>query len=56
MAGVKPYGTAIHEAIAAGDLEKMREVREAAREHPELAEHVEKLDAEIAKMEAGEAY
>jgi hypothetical protein len=52
MAGVRPYGPAIHEAIADGDLDRMREVHEQARKYPELAEQVELLEAEIAKAES----
>jgi len=52
VAGVRPYGPAIHEAIADGDLERMREVHEEACKYPELAEDVERLEAEIAKVES----
>jgi len=52
MAGVRPYGMAISEAIADGDLEKMRAVREEACKYPDLAEEVEQLDAEIAKAQS----
>jgi ATP/maltotriose-dependent transcriptional regulator MalT len=55
MAEVRPYGPAIHEAIASGEVDKMREVLKSAEQH--LAEHgnvsaaIETLRAEIGKAE-----
>ncbi|HEV3001650.1 MAG TPA: DUF1843 domain-containing protein [Solirubrobacteraceae bacterium] len=55
MAEVRPYGPAIHEAIASGEVDRMREVLSQAEQH--LSEHgnvsaaVEALRAEIARCE-----
>jgi hypothetical protein len=54
---VPPYGTAIQEAIAKGDLDELRAVAKRAERY--LAEHgnvpaaLEVLKAEIAKAERG---
>jgi ATP/maltotriose-dependent transcriptional regulator MalT len=56
MAEVRPYGPAIHEAIASGEVDRMRETLRQAEQH--LAEHgnvsaaVEALKAEIARCES----
>jgi uncharacterized protein DUF1843 len=56
MANAKPYGVAIQEAVASGDLQKMKAAAKAAEEH--LQEHgnvasaLEALKLEIAKHEA----
>jgi hypothetical protein len=53
---VPPYGPAIHQAIAGGDLASMKAVAASAEAH--LAEHgnvcaaLEALKIEIAKLEA----
>lgn len=53
---IPPYGTAIHQAIATGDLAKMKVVARSAHEY--LAEYgdvraaLEAMKAEIAKLEA----
>lgn len=58
MGEVRPYGPAIQEAIASGEVDRMREVLRQAEEH--LAEYgnvpaaVEELKAEISKAEGGE--
>lgn len=55
QADVRPYGPAIHQAIATGDLAKMKAMAVAAEHH--LSTHgnvgaaLEALRAEIAKME-----
>jgi len=53
---VPPYGVAIHQAIASGNLDQMKRVAKEAETH--LAEHgdawtaLEVLKAEIARHEA----
>jgi hypothetical protein len=53
---VPPYGPAIHQAIAGGNLARMKEVAASAESH--LAQHgnvcaaLEALKIEIAKLEA----
>jgi hypothetical protein len=53
---VPPYGQAIHEAIATGDVSRMRETLRRAQEwiaeHDDLRMAVEVLKAEIARKEA----
>jgi hypothetical protein len=53
---VPPYGVAIHEAIATGDLARMREMAEHAQkwiaEHGDLSAALETLKAEIARHAA----
>jgi len=53
---VPPYGVAIHAAIAAGDLARMREMAQQAQqwiaEHGDLSAALETLKAEIARREA----
>ncbi|MEA2184050.1 MAG: hypothetical protein QOF69_3235 [Solirubrobacteraceae bacterium] len=55
MAAVPPYGVAIQQARAIGDIDEMRKIAAEAEEH--VAEHgdvvraLEELKAEIAKME-----
>lgn len=57
---VPPYGTAIHEAIGSGDLDKMKAVARQAEEY--LAEYgdvsaaLETLRFQIAKQERGGKY
>ena len=52
---IPPYGVAIREAIAQGDLKRMREVEKLAEEHlgqtGNLPVALELLKAEIAKLE-----
>ena len=54
-ADIKPYGLAIHQAIAGGDLAKMKALAADAEHH--LAQHgnvsaaLEALKMEIAKLE-----
>lgn len=54
---IPPYGTAIREAVASGDLEEMRRVAGDAEEHlkevGDVAAALELLKAEIAKAERG---
>lgn len=56
MAGVPPYGPAIHQAIAKGDLDDMRRLAIAAEQH--IVKHgniplaLEVLRVEIAKLES----
>jgi len=53
---VPPYGVAIHQAIATGDLARMREMAQHAQnwiaEHGDLSAALETLKAEIARHEA----
>jgi hypothetical protein len=58
MATIRPlYGITIHHCVDRGDLEEMRKLADEAEQH--LAEHgdvkeaLERLKAEIAKLEAG---
>ena len=52
---VRPYGVAIHQAIAGGDLQQMRHVADAATryldEHGNVAAALAALKAEIEKLE-----
>ncbi len=52
---VPPYGDAIHEAIASGDLRKMKAVAKAAKEYldevGDLPAALQALKIEIAKAE-----
>jgi len=53
---VPPYGPAIHQAIAAGNLEQMKRVASEAEkylaEHGDVRSALEVLKAEIARHEA----
>lgn len=53
----KPYGVAMTEAIASGDLSRMKEAAAAAEthlsEHGDVAGLLQLLRIEIAKAEAG---
>lgn len=55
MTPVPPYGTAIHEAVASGDLGKMKETARQAeaflQEHGNVSAALEALKIEIAKLE-----
>jgi hypothetical protein len=57
LSSVRPYGTAIQQAIATGDLAKMKSVAAQAREyladHGDVAAAFEALKIEIAKLEGG---
>jgi len=52
---IPPYGTAIHEAVASGDLEKMKAVAQQAeaymREWGNVPAALESLKIEISKLE-----
>jgi hypothetical protein len=52
---IPPYGTAIHQALATGDLAKMKETAKSAEgfltEHGDIRSALEVLKAEIAKLE-----
>lgn len=54
---IPPYGPAIREAVASGDLEEMRRVANDAEEHlrevGNVAAALELLKSEIAKAERG---
>jgi hypothetical protein len=54
---VLPYGVAIHEAVASGDLDRMRATAKQAEEHlrrtGDVAAALEALKVEIAKLERG---
>lgn len=54
---IPPYGVAIQDAIASGDLQKMKEVARATeeylREHGNVPAALEALKIEIAKSERG---
>jgi len=56
MTHAMPYGTAIQQAVASGDLQKMRAAAEAAeehlRQHGDVAGSLAALKIEIAKAEA----
>lgn len=47
MHTVKPYGTAIHEAIASGDQTRMRQAVQAAEDYLRDAEEVRAALAEL---------
>ena len=53
---VPPYGVAIHQAIATGDLARMREMAKQAQhwlaEHGDISAALETLKTEIARLEA----
>ena len=53
--GVPPYGTAIQEAIATGDVAKMKQVATVAEHHlaqvGDVRSALEHLKIEIAKLE-----
>ncbi len=53
---IPPYGTAIHQAVASGNLAKMKETAASAEkylaEHGDVRSALEVLKAEIAKVEA----
>ena len=55
---VPPYGPAIQQARASGDLEEMRKVAAAAEayleEHGDVQKEYDVLKAEIAKLEAAD--
>ncbi len=57
MAIIILYGATIHEAVASGDLEKMRAVarqtEEWLKETGDVAAALEHLKIEIAKLEGG---
>ena len=52
---VPPYGTAIHQALATGDLAKMKAAAKSAEtyiaQHGDVSSALEVLKAEIAKLE-----
>lgn len=54
---IPPYGVAIREAVASGDLDEMRRVADLAEEHLKevgnVAAALEALKLEIAKAEGG---
>ena len=56
---IKPYGVAMRQAVATGDLEEMRRVADAAEEYlketGDVSAALELLKTEIAKAEQGEA-
>ena len=56
MSNVKPYGLAIQQAVASGDLEEMRQAAKDAEEHVAQYGNVpaalEALRIEISKLEA----
>ena len=58
MAPIAPYGTAMRTAVASGDVEKMREAKDAAekylQEYGNISAALESLKIEIAKLEAKE--
>lgn len=53
---IAPYGTAIQEAVASGDLQRMKDVAQATeaylRDYGNVPAALEALRAEIAKQEA----
>ena len=55
MHPLPPYGTAIHQAIASGDLQKMKamvvEAEKYLKEHGDVAAALAIMKAEIAKLE-----
>ena len=55
MADVRPYGVAIQQAIATGDLQQMQALRVQAEahlaQHGDVASALEVLKLEIAKLE-----
>ena len=58
MTTIRPlYGVTIHHCVNRGDLEEMRELADEAErhlaEHGDVKEALEKLKAEIARLEAG---
>jgi phage shock protein A len=58
MSTVRPlYGVTIHHAVDRGDLEEMRKLVDEAEQHlaeyGDVKEALERLKAEIAKLEAG---
>jgi Domain of unknown function (DUF1843) len=56
---VPPYGVAIQQARASGDLEQMRQAAAEAEDHiatyGDVAGKLSELKSEIAKLEAGRA-
>jgi hypothetical protein len=54
---VPPYGTAIHEAVASGDLKRMKDVARSAEkwleEHGDVTAALQALKIEIARYEKG---
>jgi hypothetical protein len=56
---VPPYGTAIHQAIGSGDLDRMRKLAESAEkwvsEHGDVSAALEVLKAEIARRDAAKS-
>lgn len=55
-ADVVPYGQGIHQAIASGDLARMRKMAEVAegylKDHGDLAAAIQLLKIEIVKIES----
>jgi hypothetical protein len=56
MANAKPYGVAIQEAVASGELARMKQAAKLAeahvKEHGNVAAALEALKIEIAKLQA----
>ena len=56
---VVPYGTAIHQAIAAGDVRRMRKIAQQVEtwlgQHGDIGAALELLKSEIARREASRA-
>ena len=56
MTDIRPYGVAIQQAVASGDLQKMKAAQAAAEkylsEHGNVSGALESLKIEIAKLEA----
>jgi hypothetical protein len=56
MTDVRPYGVAIQQAVAGGDLTKMKLTLAAAErylaEHRDISSAIESLRIEIARLEA----
>lgn len=54
---IPPYGVAIHQAVASGDLDQMKAVAQAAEDyldsHGNVSAALEALKVEIAKLEQG---
>ena len=56
MSDVRPYGVAIQQAVASGDLQTMKSILQTAEEHiatyGDVSSALEVLKIEIAKLEA----
>jgi len=56
MTDIRPYGVAIQQAVASGDLHKMKSTLHTAEEylatHGDVSSALEVLKIEIAKLEA----